>query len=141
MCVEYLIPYNYSLFVGQVEWNFGESWNQNLFRGIATDVNMFSSALTMERMVDMTNGQGSENCWIEGDFVSWLKSSWTLEDNATMLQLDKNIHSPCRKENSISSTWSDSIARRTACAIAKSLEMGVLPLLALLNSGSQCNQR
>ena len=57
MCVEYLIPYNYSLFVGQVEWNFGESWNQNLFRGIATDVNMFSSALTMERMVDMTNGQ------------------------------------------------------------------------------------
>ena len=99
--VDHLIPYSYSLVVGQIEFWSGESWNQNLFRGMATDVNMFSSALTMERMVDMTNGQGGENCWIEGDFVSWLKSSWTLEDNATMLQVDKHIHSPCRKENSV----------------------------------------
>ena len=109
----YMAPEYYRLNVGQVEWY--ESRYPNLFRGMATDVNMFSSALSMERMVDMTNGQGSENCWVEGDFVSWSNSSWTLEDNATMLQLDKHIHSSCRKESSVNIFVMDRLHRQEDC--------------------------
>ena len=46
-------------------------------RGMVTNVNMFSTALAIDNMVEITNGQGSENCRLEGDFISWAKSSWT----------------------------------------------------------------
>ena len=99
--VEYTMPE--LLIVGHYEHISYEHilYDPKMFKGITTDVNMFSSALSMERMVDMTNGQGGENCWIEGDFVSWSNSSWNLVNNATMLQLDKRIHSSCRKESSV----------------------------------------
>ena len=107
--------YNYDRFeliTGNDNWNI-------MFRGMATDVNMFSTALTKERMKEMTVGQGGESCGQAGDFISWPKTLndpfWTIEDTATMLELDKDFHSPCRKMSSLNIFIMDGLHRHQDC--------------------------
>ena len=112
----------YYLAVGQVDDSFGPSPSPNPspFRGKATDVNMFSYAMSIETMVGMTDGRDRGNCRIEGDFISWLKSSWYLKENATrldatMLQMDKQTYSLCRRESSINIFMMDGLHRQEDC--------------------------
>ena len=79
--------------------NFGLSTNENdLFviqnsKTKITGLNMFSSPLSVQRMVAMTNGEGE--CGRPGDLVSWAEANWVVENNATMIHLNKDIYSPC----------------------------------------------
>ena len=69
--------------------------------GRITDLNIFSSALTVEQMMSQTS-PGDADCGLQGDFLSWEKSWnknwWTLRSKAEWIDLDSQLESPCRKE-------------------------------------------
>ena len=60
---------------------------------------MFSSALSLERMVGMTTA-GGEECGAPGDYLSWEEAEWTLHSAARMLEVEAN-EGPCRRESKV----------------------------------------
>ena len=69
--------------------------------GQITNLNIFSSALTVEQMKSMTT-PGEQECGLEGDFLSWEKSveeeQWTLHSKARWVDFDGGFEGPCRAE-------------------------------------------
>ena len=47
-----------------------------LFFAQVTDLNIFSSSLSVEEMVEKT--KGGEGCPVEGDYLQWSQAQWTL---------------------------------------------------------------
>ena len=112
------------------------------FRGITTDVNMFSTALTTGKMVETTNGDNSESCGQPGDLVSWANTAWILENNATMLGLDKILDSPCRRESSVNIFVIYGLHHsRIVCNTARNSDRDVPLMSVISSSGKQCSQR
>ena len=93
-------PSNFSLFLGEAHDH--PEYNQYKHRSKRTNVNMFSSALPVQRMVGMTKGGGEDECGEAGDLLSWTEVNWEVENNATMMQLTKDVFGSCRKESSLS---------------------------------------
>ena len=62
-------------------------------------LNVFSSALSLERMVGITTA-GGEECGAPGDYLSWEEAEWTLHSAARMLELEL-AEGPCRNESKI----------------------------------------
>ena len=61
------------------------AWNDE-YTGQVSSLNMFSSALSLERMVGMTTA-GGEECGAPGDYLSWEEAEWTLHSAARMLEV------------------------------------------------------
>ena len=58
-----------------------------------TNMNIFESALSIEKMKSVTGG---ENCLEEGDYLAWADMEWILHGEARIETIDKE--EPCRKE-------------------------------------------
>ena len=69
--------------------------------GQTTNLNIFSSALTVDQIKSQTR-PGEKECGLEGDFLSWEKSleeeQWTLHSKARWVDLDGGHEGPCRKK-------------------------------------------
>ena len=66
------------------------------FTGQTTNLNVFSSSLSRERMERMTGG---EECGAPGDYLSWEETEWILHSKARERMVD--AREPCRKESRI----------------------------------------
>ena len=64
------------------------------YSGQLANLNMFSSALSLERMVGLTTA-GGEECRALGDYITWEEAEWTLHSAARMLEVEA-IEGPCR---------------------------------------------
>ena len=66
--------------------------------GRTTNLNVFSSALDLEKMKAQTS-PGKEECGLAGDFLSWGESldeeQWTLHSRAIIVDLDGGLEGPC----------------------------------------------
>ena len=68
--------------------------------GRTTNLNMFSSALSIGRMVEMTKRDGIE-CGALGDFLSWDAEQWTLRSEAKVIEVNTDTEDgPCGKKKS-----------------------------------------
>ena len=65
-----------------------------------TDLNVFSSSLSVERMVGLTRS-GNEECGTPGDLVSWEEAEWTLHSQAKVIEVDKEWEGSCRRESQV----------------------------------------
>ena len=90
-------PDNLHLLLGI--WTSPSSGNTYEYPVQTTDLNIFSSALTVEQMKSQTSA-GEKECGLEGDFLSWEKSleeeQWTLHSKARWVDLDGGLEGPCR---------------------------------------------
>ena len=76
--------------------------------GYVSSMNVFSSALSLERMEGMTTA-GGEECAAPGDFLSWEEAEWTLGGNnwagrgagPTSLTEVEVSEGPCRRESKV----------------------------------------
>ena len=68
--------------------------------GKTTNLNLFSSALSVERMQRVTEA-GNEDCGAPGDFLSWERAKWILHSKTKIVQVDGQTEGPCRKESKI----------------------------------------
>ena len=66
--------------------------------GLVTNLNMFSSALSKERMERLTTA-GGPHCGDPGDYLSWQKADWKLHSRARLDIMD--TPGACRKESSL----------------------------------------
>ena len=64
------------------------------------DLNVFSSSLSVERMVGLTRA-GEEECGAAGDLVSWEEAEWTLHSQAKVIKVDREWEGPCRRESQV----------------------------------------
>ena len=69
------------------------------YHGQYSNINMFSTALSTEKMVNMTQ-PGNEECGAPGDIFSWTEDVWNLRSNAKMMSIEQHA-GPCRRESSI----------------------------------------
>lgn len=76
------------------------------FTGSVSSVNIFSSALSLERMVGMTTA-GGEECGAPGDYLSWEEEEWTLHSAARMVEVEAS-EGPCRRESKMQLFTKDS---------------------------------
>ena len=65
--------------------------------GIISQVNVFSSSLSTDRMVALTEAGGDE-CGAPGDYISWEKEDWQLSGKAR-IELVGELEKPCRRES------------------------------------------
>ena len=75
-------------------WGFVEE-----FSGQYSNINIFSSPLSKERMVAMTQA-GGKDCGAPGDFLSWEEAQWQLHSKAR-LQMVGELEGPCRRESQV----------------------------------------
>merc|ERR1711989_232478 len=66
----------------------------------SANLNVFKSALPVERMIRMTRA-GEEECGAPGDLVSWEEAGWTLHSQAKMVEVDREWEGSCRKESQV----------------------------------------
>ena len=71
------------------------------FTGRVSDLNVYSSPLSVETMMNITEA-GGEECGAPGDFISWNEANWTLYSEAKMVAMDPDAEGPCRREGRIS---------------------------------------
>ena len=64
------------------------------------DLNVFSSSLSLERMVGLTR-TGEKECGAPGDLVSWEEAEWTLHSQAKVIKVDREWEGPCRRESQV----------------------------------------
>ena len=69
-------------------YSFSEGWFSPSIQ--VTNLNIFSSMLSIERMVGMTSGEGEE-CWEEGDYLAWREAQWTLHGEAHMEEVESEL--------------------------------------------------
>ncbi len=62
--------------------------------------NVFSNALTKERMEELTRA-GAANCGTPGDFLNWEEAEWSLHSKARMTKVDLEWEGPCRRESKV----------------------------------------
>jgi hypothetical protein len=63
--------------------------------GKFTDVNVFSSALSIAQMMQQTTA-GGEECGAPGDYLSWSEMEWELHSMARMEAVQVSREGPCR---------------------------------------------
>ena len=71
------------------------------YPGMVSNINIFSSCLSIERMIAMTEG-GSDLCGAPGDYLSWEEADWKVEGQAVLKMvklLEDNF--PCRRESKV----------------------------------------
>ena len=85
-------PANITLVLGTDHWNE--------YPIMVTNVNMFNSSLSVERMVELTTA-GEEECGAPGDLVSWEEAEWTLYSKAKVIEVDRKWEGPCRRESQV----------------------------------------
>ena len=73
---------------------YSSGWSS--FGNEVTNLNIFSSPLPLERMIMMTTPGNDEECRMEGDYLSWRGSQWTLHGDATLQSIPAT--EPCEKE-------------------------------------------
>ena len=66
--------------------------------GKTADLNIFSSALSVEGMQSMTMA-GQRECGAPGDFLSWEKAEWALQSKAKIVEVERKTGGPCRQES------------------------------------------
>jgi hypothetical protein len=59
-------------------------WYQS--RQSLTNLNVYSSALTFDKMIDLTHGK---NCSEEGDYLSWEEAQWNVTGNINQMSVVK----------------------------------------------------
>ena len=69
------------------------------YTGRVTDLNIFSSALPIDRMVAITS-PGEAECGAAGDLLRWDEIGWTFHSTARMIDVEKQ-KGPCRRESKI----------------------------------------
>ena len=74
----------------------GLSWSKEN-PGRISDFNMFSSPLTVERMIELTKAGGG-GCGAGGDLLSWDDTEWTLHSEAKKMEVNRNLDGPCWRE-------------------------------------------
>jgi hypothetical protein len=84
-------PSNLHLVIGYTEdkWGFAEE-----YPGKSTNLNVFSTALSAQRMVGLTSADGEE-CGAPGDYLSWEDAEWELHSQAKLDTMPA-IEGPCR---------------------------------------------
>ena len=86
-------PETATLVLGGVAWS-----KEN--RGRISDFNMFSSSLTVERMIELTTAGGAE-CGSSGDLLSWNDTEWSLHSQAKMVEVDRRLDGPCWRQSKL----------------------------------------
>ena len=84
-------PANISLVIGSSPYFSLE------YTGQVSDLNIFSSPLSLEMMIGQTTG-GGEECGTSGDLVNWEESKWTLHSQAKIIKVEREWEGPCRRE-------------------------------------------
>ena len=85
------MPANLSLLVG---CNMG---CEKEYTGRISDLNVFQSWLSVEKMVGLTKAGGKE-CAAPGDFLSWEEAEWTLHSKAKVIKVDRQWEGPCKRK-------------------------------------------
>ena len=70
------------------------------YTGRVSELNIFKSSLSLERMMDLTRAGGVE-CGAPGDLVSWEEAEWTLHSQAKVIVVDMEWEGPCRRESQV----------------------------------------
>ena len=83
------------------------------YTGRVSDINVFNSALSVERMVGLTTAGGKE-CGAAGDLVSWEEAEWTLHSQAEIIKMAKSLEDPCRRESTVQ-VFAAHFERNTDC--------------------------
>ena len=91
--------------------------------GKLTNVNVFKSALSVERMKVMTMA-GEEECGAPGDLVSWEEAEWTLHSQAKLIKVDKKWEGPCKKESKLHLFTADFESNDGCMLHCKKISMG-----------------
>ena len=68
--------------------------------GRVSELNIFNSSLSAERMKGLTTS-GGEECGAPGDLVSWEEAEWTLHSQAKEVEVDREWEGPCRRESKV----------------------------------------
>ena len=69
------------------------------YTGRVTNLNIFSSALPLERLLAMTRA-GDDDCGAGGDLLRWEETEWTLHSAARLIEVELS-KGPCRHESKI----------------------------------------
>ena len=94
-------PENLILMLG-----YGSAGSGKEFTGKVTELNIFKSALSAEKMKSQTTA-GEEECGLSGDLVSWEEAEWTLHSQAKVIEVDRDWEGPCRRESKVQVFISD----------------------------------
>ena len=78
------------LLIGPNKWIAGWTANSNK----VTNLNIFTSILTVEKMEKMTSGRAG--CVEDGDYLAWQDTEWSLHGEAVMEEVEKE--QPCVEE-------------------------------------------
>ena len=93
-------------------FSFNSPENQYEHAGMASNLNIFSTALDSETMVAITGG---EECGAPGDYVSWEDSDWQLHSKARLMMVDVlEDYYPCKRESKVT-TYSASFKTVSSC--------------------------
>ena len=63
-----------------------------------TNLNVFSSMLSKEKMVKITSG-GEKECGEEGDYLAWREARWTLHGEAAIEVME--MKGPCEEDSNL----------------------------------------
>ena len=113
-------PSNLSLLVGMKTTPVAE------FTGQITNLNVFSSALSRERMERMTGG---DECGAPGDYLSWQEAEWRLHSAATIQTLDRT---PCGRVSQIHVFTADFVFHEECMEHCKKVGSGRSPAVRTL---------
>ena len=78
----------------------GYSYGKAEYTGRVSEVNIFNSSLSSERMKELTTA-GGEECGAPGDLVNWEEAEWTLYSQAKVIGVDREWEGPCRRESQV----------------------------------------
>ena len=63
------------------------------YTGRVTELNIFNSSLSLEKMKNITTA-GGEECGTPGDLISWHEAEWTLHSQAKVIEMDREWEGP-----------------------------------------------
>ena len=86
-------PANISLILGSDHVN-------TEYEGRISELNIFGSSLSEERMISLTTA-GGEECGEPGNLVNWEEAEWTLYSQAKVIEVDREWEGPCRRESKL----------------------------------------
>ena len=66
--------------------------------GRTTNLNIFSSALSVTKMKNLTEA-GVTQCGAPGDVLSWEEAEWTLHSRARIIEVERELEGPCRRQS------------------------------------------
>ena len=97
-------PYNLNLYLGYYEtknrYGIGMPSDYKEYPIKVANLNVFNSSLSVERMTGLTRA-GEEVCGAAGDILSWEEAEWTLHSHAKLIEVDRELEGPCRRESQV----------------------------------------